>query len=514
MKKNLRAIALLATGIMAFTGIAGCGNKYDRNFEGIETASIGTKASVHDPSIVHVGDTYYIFGSHMAAASSKDLRDWKMITNGYSVTNKVFTDMKNYDSGEFVFTGNKVSAIPTDDGEYHVWAPDIFYNEKLGKYFMYYCTSSNFNSSTLVYGVADSIEGPYEWQGNLLYSGFSKSNIDKTDVLDYMDEETALSTYASVGSYDYKKYPNCIDPTVFYDKDGKVWMVYGSWSGGIFLLEIDENTGKVIHPQADPDNDVDVYFGKRLLGGGHKSIEAPYILWDEESGYYYLYVSYGELTREGGYQIRVFRSESVDGPYVDMNGNKPDAKTSHDFTGLKLSGNYYMPSLEVAYMATGHNSAMIDEDGKRYVAYHTRFDAGSEMHSPRVKQYFLNKEGWPCLLPYCTYGETISETGYSTAEVAGVYYMLNQDVTISSEIAEPFAVELKKNGTLEGKDLDGADVSGTWSMEEGTYYMQLTYNDVEYSGVFCQMEDEARTDVMTFSAVGNNESIWGVKYNK
>ena len=49
-------------------------------------------------------------------------------------------------------------------------------------------------------------------------------------------------------------------------------------------------------------------------------------------------------------------------------------------------------------------------------------------------------------------------------------------------------------------------------MEEGTYYMNLTYGDVTYSGGFCQMKDEAGTEVMTFSAVGENKSIWGVKY--
>jgi len=30
--------------------------------------------------------------------------------------------------------------------------------------------------------------------------------------------------------------------------------------------------------------------------------------------------------------------------------------------------------------------------------------------------------------------------------------------------------------------------------------------------VFCKMLDEAGTEVMTFSAVGSNESVWGVKY--
>ena len=53
------------------------------------------------------------------------------------------------------------------------------------------------------------------------------------------------------------------------------------------------------------------------------SIEGPYIQYDSDSGYYYLYVSYGGLERTGGYQIRVFRSEAPDGPYVDMNGAAP-----------------------------------------------------------------------------------------------------------------------------------------------------------------------------------------------
>jgi len=49
-------------------------------------------------------------------------------------------------------------------------------------------------------------------------------------------------------------------------------------------------------------------------------------------------------------------------------------------------------------------------------------------------------------------------------------------------------------------------------MKDGTYFVKLTCNNTEYSGIFCAMKDEAGTDVMTFSAVGSNETIWGVKY--
>ena len=79
----------------------------------------------------------------------------------------------------------------------------------------------------------------------------------------------------------------------------------------------------------------------------------------------------------------------------------------------------------------------------------------------------------------------------------------------------------------------GKDITGTWEQKDGTYYVHMTFgidaaedesSDDEddakkeekdsFSGVFCEMNDEAGTKVMTFSAVGKNQSIWGVKYNE
>lgn len=505
----------LAAFLISTFFLQGCGDKANFEVDYTDIARAKNDASstaVHDPSVIKVDGTYYIFGSHMSAAKSTDLIEWDMMTsktNGYSKNNPVYTDMKDLDSGEFKFTGNGASIIPTEDKTTHIWAPDVIYNEAQGLYCMYYCVSSTFNASTIVYGTSENIEGPYEWRKNLLYSGETVNNISETDILDYVDEDYAISHYTSKAGYEYnyKDYPNCIDPTVFYDKDGKMWMVYGSWSGGIFLIEIDERTGDVIHPDLDEANNVDSYYGKRLIGGGHHSIEGPYILYDDVTDSYYLFVSYGELARDGGYQIRVFKSDKVDGDYVDMNGEAPDKNAAHEIYGLKLSGNYYLPSLDVGYKATGHNSAFIDEDGKKYVVYHTRFDKASEKHTPKAKQYFTNKEGWPCLLPYTTSGETISDTGYSQDEIVGRYYVINQGTAINAEVAEPVILYLKKDGTVEGEA-----VQGTWSAEAGSYYMNITVDEKEYSGIFCSMLDEAGTNVMTFSAVGSNESLWGVKY--
>lgn len=449
-------IVLGFAAVLTGTALSG-GRKIPKDFtvsyEGIKTADITAGVSVHDPSVIEADGTYYIFGSHMSAASSEDLRNWTSIGDGYTQSNPIFDDLLGTEH-VFDYTGSRDSVIPTDDGTYHVWAPDVVYNRAQDLYYMYFCTSSTWNASNLCYAVSDKPEGPYTWKGALIYSGFTKDTIEATDVLDYVDIDYAKKNYIMAGNkYNYEKYPNAIDPTVFYDADGKMWMVYGSWSGGIFLLEIDEKTGLVIHPKEDEKNGVDPYFGKRLLGGGHKSIEGPYILYDEESGYYYL------------------------------------------------------PGLNKAYMATGHNSAFVDEDGKKYIVYHTRFDNGQEYHEPRVHQYFLNQDGWPCMLPYATDGETIAESGYGISEVAGTYYVIDQGTSISARIAQPVKLVLMENGNVYGENLEG-----TWSMENGTCYMTLTYGEKEYNGVFCQMKDEAGTDVMTFSAVGANESVWGVKY--
>lgn len=47
-----------------------------------------SRVSVHDPSIFKDKDTYYVFGSHMATGSSKDLMNWTQVSRDYqNITN-------------------------------------------------------------------------------------------------------------------------------------------------------------------------------------------------------------------------------------------------------------------------------------------------------------------------------------------------------------------------------------------------------------------------------------------
>ena len=121
------------------------------NLDGIKTGKIDAGVSVHDPSVIKIKDEYYIYGSHMTTAKSKDLRTWTSVADGYGAPNRV--------------------------------------------YYMYLCTSSTFNASNLCYATSKDPEGKFDWQGSLICSGFNSETLKDTDVLDYVTEEYAKEHY-------------------------------------------------------------------------------------------------------------------------------------------------------------------------------------------------------------------------------------------------------------------------------------------------------------------------------
>ena len=297
-----------------------------------------TRVSVHDPSIIKANDgTYYVFGSHIDAAKSNDLQNWKTFTNGYARTNNVeFGDLSKNLQKAFAWAGEDLQDC---EGGFSVWAPDVYWNPDYinsdgskGAYLMYFCTSSTWNTSVIAYAASKKIEGPYTFVDTLIYSGFtsndtyvksSTKNVNRKytstniDELINSKEVTYNNAWFDGTGYNYREFPNAIDPTIYTDTDGKMYMVYGSWSGGIYTLEIDKSTGKCIHPKSGKTADgrtVDSYFGTKLTGGFHKSGEGPFIEYNADTGYYYLWETYGGLLSDGGYNMRVYRSKSPTGP--------------------------------------------------------------------------------------------------------------------------------------------------------------------------------------------------------
>ena len=502
-KRNLlkRSMAVTMAAAVAAVTLAGCGSVQGRNADEVAQGAQTLGISVHDPSLVEADGKYYIFGSHMEAAESDDLLGWKSFASGVNAANPLFDNLFDEDMAAFSFVGEYV------DGGYAVWAPDVIYNETMQKWVMYFSTSHDYRTSSICFATADDIKGPYTYIDTLISSGFTSLTVDNTNFKEIMGDDADVSAYLSSAQYNNLNYPNCIDPTVFYDKDGRMWMVYGSWSGGIWLLEIDQATGRLIHPETNEETHTDKYFGRYLLGGLHNSCEGPYIYYDEESGWYYLLVSYGELTREGGYQIRCFRSENVEGPYTDAMGQTFEYVSDHHEYGVKMLGNYQFPSLKTAYMAPGHCSMIKASDGRMYLAYHQRFDGGTEYHEPRVHQVFANRQGWLVAAPFAYSGETLKQDGYREADVEGRWYFLNHGTDIGKEIHSAQEITLQ-NGKVKG-DL----MNGTYALEEGTAYMSIEADGTVYDGVVLDMTDEAGNAVRCFMGVGgNNQTIWGVLY--
>lgn len=552
-RKNLRMkkafiCRLICAGLLAVMMLGGCGQENigasDSQADGTvnsqdgtgmnssDTENIGQSAepeyvtasysrvTVHDPSVIYDNGTYYIYGSHRAWAKTTDLQNWEMITNNVNT---------EYDKllGGIWEEWCKTDTNPNLSG--NMWAPDVIYNDTMKKYCMYMSVNGDDWNSVIVLLTADSIDGPYEYVGPVVYSGFNATgagphSAEKTDVYRVLGEGAVLTRYQS--TTDSKI--NAIDPCLTYDEEGNLWMVYGSWFGGLYQLKLDARTGLRDYETTyeTVPNVSDAYYGHKIAGGNGVSGEGAFII--HKDGYYYLFVSYGGLVATGGYQIRVFRSEDINGPYVDEVGNPAiyshAANNLYGRVGVRLMGSYDWTGNREIRVAQGHNSAYVTEEGQIFLVYHSRFAGGKygipEAHEVRVQQLFVNENGWLVAAPYEYAGETISKTGYSMQEMCGEYeFILHIPDTYYRKagnsykgIAEAVEIVLNEDGSV------GGALAGSWVYEAGTPNMAITLDGVTYKGVFVRMpseellEDEKqRKVVMTFTALGENVTVWGSK---
>ena len=118
------------------------------------------------------------------------------------------------------------------------------------------------------------------------------------------------------------------------------------------MLQLDTETGlrnyDVTYPSVGGSTNgvtSDPYFGKKISGGYYVSGEGSYI--EHIGKYYYLFVSNGFYSPDGGYEMRVFRSEKPDGPYKDTKGKSAIFNSyvmnygyNGDTRGEKLMGAY------------------------------------------------------------------------------------------------------------------------------------------------------------------------------
>lgn len=296
-----------------------------------------------DPSYVKCEEDgyYYIFATGPKIIKTKDLVNYESVGNAF----------------------NKKPSWGTKNAG--VWAPDVQYIN--GQYVMYYSLSV-WDDPNPGIGIATAPHpaGPWEDKGKLFTS-----------------KEIGVN--------------NSIDPMVFVNDDGKVYMVWGSFRGN-YMIELssdglsfktsleDAKANKILVAGCETNRPLDV-----------ATYEGAYII--KRNEYYYLFLSNGQCCSGAySYNLRVSRSASITGPYVDKTGAEVTA-IDKGTTIITASSNF---------IAVGHNSVIKDDAGDYWTLYHgykKSFNKETFVeetdYSKRVllmDKLVFDEDGWPSVL--------------------------------------------------------------------------------------------------------------------
>ena len=313
-----------ATGGIASTGgttSSNCGIPAYDSANPPTTLTLTGNLGTHDPSMILANGIYYQYatGNGIGYKTSNNLTVW--------------TGQPDVFSSIPAWVAGSVSGVT------NIWAPDISFWG--GQYHLYYAVSTfGTNKSCIGHATRASLtSGSWTDHGSVICS-----NVGTTDNW------------------------NAIDPNVILDDTGQAWMDFGSFWNGIMLIKLD-STGARMGTTA-PQNIA-----------RNSSIEAPFII--HTCDYYYLFVSFGSCCGNPyDYNIRVGRSTSVTGPYVDKAG-----------TNMLNSGGTLLVTGNSTWHAPGHNAVIMTPNGA-YNIYHA-LDSSNANPTLRISPLALDAQGWP-----------------------------------------------------------------------------------------------------------------------
>lgn len=295
---------------------------------------------VHDPAIIKHRDTYYVFstGRGVPVRRSKDLVTWEPVGT-------VFDSLPAWASRE----------VP---GVRDIWAPDIsFFN---GKYHLYYSLST-FGRNRSVIGLAtnrtlDPSSPDFRWE----------------------DQGKVVESFQDVSTH------NAIDPNLVLDERRQPWLSWGSFWGGVKMRRIDPATGLASREDTTLYSLAARTATDAAIGPNRpRSVEAPFII--RRGDHYYLFLSFDRCCAgiNSTYNIRVGRSESVTGPYVDANG----VKMTRGGGSLVLAG-------VGRVRGPGHN-AILTEGERQYLVHHFYDMEANGRPRMQIRPLTWKEDGWP-----------------------------------------------------------------------------------------------------------------------
>jgi arabinan endo-1,5-alpha-L-arabinosidase len=304
-------------------------------------ATLSGDTRVHDPSLIRSGQSYYVFSTGderglndgtIQIRRSADMAHWELVGT-------VFEHIP-------AWVAKALGSTPPN-----LWAPDISYTG--GVYRLYYA-GSTFGSNHSVIGLA------------------TNTTLDPADpAYQWVDQGMVIESHRADNW-------NAIDPSLASDRDGGQWLVFGSFWDGIKMRRLDSATGKLA---AD---DTQLYALASRQGG---AIEAPAIL--RHGDWYYLFVSFDLCCRgvNSTYNIRVGRSDSIGGPYVDRSG----APMLRGGGELLLKGDERL-------RGPGGQSVYVD-GGSELLVNHVYVVFKNGMPQLQIHALSWTRDGWPEVRP-------------------------------------------------------------------------------------------------------------------
>jgi arabinan endo-1,5-alpha-L-arabinosidase len=294
-----------------------------------------TSPRVHDPStVVQFHGLYWVYatGRGIPMMSSPDGVTW---TRRGSVFPRIPDAVH--------------AAVPKNSGT-DVWAPDIV--RVGGQWYLYYAVSSwgSFQSAVAL------VTNP---------------------VLDPDDPAYKWTDRGVVVSSDGEEDLNAIDPGVILTPQGKLWICYGSYHGTIRLTELDPKTGLALVPGKK---------GQELVIA-NKSEASDLIF---HGGYYFLFVNHGSCCKgkDSTYNIRVGRSRTVTGPYLDKAGESL----------AKGGGTLFLES-DAMRIGPGHFGLVTEENPTKGVERFSLHYEGDMRNGGRstldLRPLLWSADGWP-----------------------------------------------------------------------------------------------------------------------
>ena len=267
----------------------------------------GTLNSADPSPLVNDGSAYYQFTTGTQGiwySKSTDLSAWT--AGGYVSP----TGTPN------VYPSWITTAVPGwTPGNF--WAPHV---AKIGgNYWMYY-TCSTFGSSRSAIGLtkATSLTG-----------------------MDWVDQGPVVTSDGSFDAF------NAIDPYLFEDTNGTMWLSYGSFFGGIAVIQIDPATMKVKSGSTPI----------RIAGGNPVGADWEGSCITRNNGYYYLWANRGSCCQglNSTYTIVVGRATAVTGPYFNQSGTALTAANANGTFVVGNVGNKLSPGGVGAFAVSGSN---------------------------------------------------------------------------------------------------------------------------------------------------------------